>query len=86
MTKRQALGLAAAKDSLSTVFHENTKLGPLTTRAYAAWILNFAKSHAVQQTLQEAFKLYTLMERFELPPVDARTELERLIAALKSFK
>jgi len=86
MTKRQVLGLAAAKDSLSTVFHENTKLGPLTTRSYAAWILNFAKSHAVQQTLQEAFKLYTLMERVELPRVDARTELERFIADRRSVR
>jgi SagB-type dehydrogenase family enzyme len=86
MTKRQALGLAPAKDSLSTVFHENTKLGPLSTRAYAAWILNFAKSHAAQQTLQEAFKLYTLMEHVELPRVEACTELEHVISARRSVR
>jgi SagB-type dehydrogenase family enzyme len=86
MTKRQALGLAPVKDSLSEVFHENTKLGPLSARAHAAWILNFTKSHSARQTLQQAYKSYTLMERRELPPVAPRTELERCIAARRSVR
>lgn len=80
-----ALGLKE-KNSLSEIFHENTKLGPLTSRAYSAWILNFARSHKAQKTIDEAYKLYTLMERRELPAVEARTELERTIAERRSVR
>ena len=80
------LGLEPVKNSLSEIFHENTKLGPLTGRAYSAWILNFARSHRAQKTIDEAYKVYTLMERRELPAVEARTELERTIADRRSVR
>jgi len=79
------LGLEA-KNSLHEIFHENTKLGPLTGRAYSAWILNFARSHTAQQTIDQPHKLYTLMERRELPRVEARTELERTIEDRRSIR
>jgi SagB-type dehydrogenase family enzyme len=88
----QKLGQSSAtlglkeKNSLSEIFHENTKLGPLTSRAYTAWILNFARSHKAQKTIDEAYKVYTLMERRELPAVEARTELERTIADRRSVR
>jgi SagB-type dehydrogenase family enzyme len=79
------LGLEA-KNSLYEIFHENTKLGPLTTRAYSAWILKFNRSHGAQQILEEGHKVYTLMERRELPQVQARNELERTIADRRSIR
>ena len=75
-----------ARNSLSEVFHENTKLGPLTSRAYATWIFNVNRSRIAQQRMQQGFKAYTLMERRELPHVEARTELERTIAARRSVR
>ena len=69
---------AGAENSLSEVFHENTKLGPLSARAYSAWILQLQnRSRARNRRCSRAYKAYTLMERRELPPVGARTELER---------
>jgi SagB-type dehydrogenase family enzyme len=79
------LGLEA-KNSLYEIFHENTKLSPLTSRAYSAWILNFLRSHRAQQTIDQPYKIYTLMERRELPPVEARSELEQTIAARRSIR
>ena len=75
-----------ARNSLAEVFHENTKLGPLTSRAYATWIYNFSNSASARQTLHQSYKVYSLMERCELPRVDPRTELERTIAARRSVR
>lgn len=80
------LGLAARKNSLYEIFHENTKLGPLTSRAYSAWILNFIRSRRTQRLVELAHKVYTLMERRELPRVEARTDLERTIVARRSIR
>ncbi len=79
------LGLGA-KDSLYEIFHENTKLGSLTARAYAASILNFNRTHSPQQILGEAYKIYTLRERRELPLVEARNDLERSIVERRSMR
>jgi SagB-type dehydrogenase family enzyme len=85
------LGLNA-KNSLSEVFHENTKLGRWSARANATWIFNMNRSHKVRQTMLESLhqgqghKTYTLMERRTLPRVEARTELERTIAARRSIR
>jgi len=75
-----------AKNSLSEVFHENTKLGPLSARAYSTWIFNFSRSRTAQQTMHQGYKAYTLMERRALPQVEVRTELERIIAARRSIR
>jgi len=84
-----------AKNSLYEVFHENTKLGRLSGRAYSTWILNFNWSRTSRQTMRplltswqtgKGYKPYTLMERRELPPVEARAELERTIAARRSIR
>ena len=75
-----------ARNSLAEVFHENTKLGPLTSRAYATWIFNLSRSRAAQQRMHQGFKTYTLMERMALPRVEARTDLERTIAARRSVR
>jgi SagB-type dehydrogenase family enzyme len=74
------------KSSLSEIFHENTKLGPLTARAYSAWIASFIRSHSAQRTIDQPYKVYSLMERRELPAVEARGELETTIAARRSLR
>lgn len=79
------LGLEA-KNSLYEIFHENTKLGPLTGRAYAAWIVNFTRSHRTQQIIEQGYKVYTLMERRELPRVEPGNQLERAIVERRSIR
>jgi SagB-type dehydrogenase family enzyme len=73
-------------NSLSEVFHENTKLGTLSGRAYATWIFNFGRSRTAQRTLDEGYKVYTLGERHELPTVSATGELEAAIANRRSTR
>src|SRR5204862_358115 len=63
-----------------------TKLGPLSARAYSTWIFNFGRSRTAQETMQQGYKTYTLMERCDLPEIEARTELERTIAARRSIR
>ena len=75
-----------AKNSLYEVFHENTKLGRLSARAYSTWIFNFGRSRAARQTMHQEYKVYTLGERCELPQIEDRTELERTIAARRSIR
>lgn len=73
-------------NNLSEIFHENTKLSPLTILSYTAWILGFMRSHRVQKTAEMPYKVYTLMDRVELPAVEPRTELENTIAARRSLR
>lgn len=84
-----------ARSSLAEVFHENTKLGRLSARAYTAWITNFSRSRTMRQTMYplvrywetgQGSKSYTLMERLELPQTPPRTDLERTIAARRSIR
>jgi SagB-type dehydrogenase family enzyme len=80
------------RNSLYEVFHENTKLGRLSARAYSTWIVNFSRSRNAQHTLKAAvhqgqgYKVYTLMDRRALPQLEARTALERTIAARRSIR
>lgn len=73
------------RSSLYEVFHENTKLGRWTARAYSAWITNYTRERRGRTPLQGG-KVYTLMERRALPPADARSPLERTIAARRSVR
>jgi SagB-type dehydrogenase family enzyme len=88
------LGLEG-KNALFEVFHENTKLGRLTARAYSTWILNFTRSRASRQTAHsvvthwltgQSYKTYTLREGRDLPRVEPRTMLEETIAARRSIR
>lgn len=80
------LGRHGRKSTLFEIFHENTKLSPLTSRAYAAWILNFLRSHRSQQLPELSHKVYTLMERQALPRVAAHTPVEQAIAERRSLR
>jgi SagB-type dehydrogenase family enzyme len=73
------------ESALYEVFHENTKLGRLTSRVYSAWALSYMRSRPDRTPLQGG-KVYTLMERRELPQVEARSEIERTIEARRSIR
>jgi len=74
------------KNSLSEVFHENTKLGRWSARAAAIWTFTYTRSRAYKETIQHEYKTYTLMERLPLPEVAPRSDLERTIAARRSTR
>ena len=73
------------ESALYEVFHENTKLGALTGRAVSAWATAYMRLRADRTPLQGG-KVYSLMERRALAPVQARTELERTIEARRSTR
>lgn len=79
------LGAAVrASSSLSEVFHENTKLTPLTSRAYGQRIGQVNQNPIMQEMFEKPYKVYSLMDREELPAAAPRSDLERLIAARRS--
>src|SRR5262245_49354241 len=72
--------------SLSELFHENTKLSPLSSRAYGAWIGQVAGSPMLKSTMSQAYKVYTLMDQVALAPTPPRNHLESQIAARRSIR
>lgn len=70
--------------SLSEIYHENTKLGRKTGRAYLGAIENFLRPREVRELLTRAYKTYTLMDRVELSPMEAENTLEESIARRRS--
>lgn len=74
------------KATLSQIFHENTKLGRWTGRAYATAIESFLRSREVRDLLTRAYKVYTLMDREELPAVEPRGPLEETMVARRSIR
>jgi SagB-type dehydrogenase family enzyme len=73
------------KSSLSEVFHENTKLGPLTLKAHLIWSGNYVRARRDRERLKGG-KVYTLMEQRTLPSVQPETALEQTIAARRSTR
>jgi SagB-type dehydrogenase family enzyme len=72
--------------SFSELFHENTKLTPLSSRAYGAWIGQIARSRMLLRIMSQAYKVYSLMDQLDLVSPEPRTDLERLIAARRSVR
>jgi SagB-type dehydrogenase family enzyme len=72
--------------SLSELFHENTKLTPLSSRSYGAWISQIGHSKMLTSLMAMPFKTYTLMDQVPLPAAPPRSELESLIAARRSIR
>lgn len=70
--------------SLSEIYHENTKLGRKTGRAYLGAIENFLRPKEVRELLTRAYKTYTLMDRVGLSSVDAENALEEAIVQRRS--
>lgn len=79
-------GAVKMEASLSEIFHENTKLTPLSSRAYGSWISQIGKSKMLTSLMAMAFKTYTLMDQVALPLTPPRSELESLIAARRSIR
>lgn len=72
--------------SLSEIFHENTKLTPISSRAYGAWIGQIAHSPMLTRLMSQAFKTYTLMDQVSLPPASPQQQLENLIVSRRSIR
>jgi SagB-type dehydrogenase family enzyme len=72
------------KSSLSEMFHENTKLTPLSGRAYGQHIANVLGSSEAKRLMASPYKLYSLMDQVELTSLEPKTELERVIADRRS--
>jgi SagB-type dehydrogenase family enzyme len=74
------------KSSLSEMFHENTKLTPLSGRAYGQHIANILRSPTANILMNSPYKLYNLMDQIELTSLEPQTELEKTIAARRSHR
>jgi SagB-type dehydrogenase family enzyme len=72
--------------SLSELFHENTKLAPLSARAYSRWIEAFIRSRKVREMVTRPYKDYTLMDQVGLPAAPPRGELRETIARRRSLR
>jgi SagB-type dehydrogenase family enzyme len=72
------------KSSLSEIFHENTKLTPLSGRAYSLHIEQVGKSPTAKGLMAEPYKVYTLFDREKLTAPPPQNELEKLIVARRS--
>lgn len=84
--KRSVLAPVREKASLSEIFHENTKLGRLNSQEHWTWINSFLRSASVRDLTTRAYKTYSLMDRAELPPVEAENDLEENIVARRSVR
>src|SRR5687768_9492142 len=74
------------KASLSEIYHENTKLTPISSRAYGSWIGQIARSKMLTTLMSKPFKTYTLMDQVSLPPASPQQELENLIVSRRSIR
>lgn len=84
ISRRDQLSSLRFESELFEVFHENTKLGRLSGRAYGAHVSRFLSSPALCRMTERAYKVYSLGDQVELDPVPAASELERTIAARRS--
>ena len=74
------------ESSLSEIYHENTKLAPLSARAYTQTIAQKGKTPIAQTLAANPYKVYSLMDQAELPPPGEPNGLERVIAARRSTR
>jgi SagB-type dehydrogenase family enzyme len=79
-------GALQLKSTLSEIFHENTKLSPLSARAYTQSVAQLGKSAMVKLLMANPFKVYSLMDFAELEPAGEPNELEKIIAARRSVR
>ena len=73
-----------AKSSLSEVFHENTKLTPLSGREYSRHIARMTASPQAKRLMAVPYKVYSLFDQVEMEQPEPRTALEESILARKS--
>ncbi len=75
-----------SQSSLLEIFHENTKLSPLSGRAYGRHIAAFLSSPVTKQIIAEPYKVYSLTDQMELGMPRVESELERWIVARRSAR
>lgn len=83
---RRLQGSVRMESSLSEVFHENTKLTPLSSKAYGYAISSFTYSPAAMKLFSHPEKVYSLMDQVALGKVQPRDHLESSIAARRSVR
>ncbi len=79
-------GALQLKSTLSEIFHENTKLYPMSARAYTQTVAQLGKSAMVKLLMANPFKVYSLMDQAELEPPGEPNELEQLITERRSVR
>lgn len=79
-------GTLQIESTLSEIFHENTKLAPLSARAYTQMITKKGSSPLMQTLVANPFKVYSLMDQCELERPGELNELEKLITARRSIR
>jgi SagB-type dehydrogenase family enzyme len=72
------------ESSLSEIFHENTKLTPLSARVFGQHIASFKASKLLTKITAKPYKLYSLADKVELPKAEPDNALEVMIAARRS--
>jgi SagB-type dehydrogenase family enzyme len=74
------------KSSLSEIFHENTKLTPLSGLVYGQKIAQILKSDKALRLMKSPYKVYSLMDQVELPAVKAGGELTETLVKRRSVR
>ncbi|MEM9555446.1 MAG: SagB/ThcOx family dehydrogenase [Acidobacteriota bacterium] len=72
--------------ALCEVFHENTKLSPLSSREYGKHISLFSSAPSAQKLMAHPYKVYSLGDQVDLPALGAETELERTLLERRSHR
>lgn len=75
-----------AKSTLCEIFHENTKLTPLSGRAAGTRSAAFLRSAVMRKLVASPYKTYSLMDREELPGVTAAGQLEAAVVNRRSLR
>lgn len=74
------------KSPLFEIFHDNTKLTPLSGRAYSNKVARILRSPAAQRLMANPYKIYNLQDKVELPQARPTNPLEESIAARRSVR
>lgn len=74
------------KSSLCEIFHENTKLTPLSQRSTGVEAATFAKSKITQKLVAAPYKVYSLVDRQTLPTVVPQGQFEAVIAKRRTIR
>lgn len=72
--------------SLSEVFHENTKLTPISARAYGMELGRVNASPLIKTLISAPYKVYSLGPEVPLDPVAPASPLEQVIARRRSVR
>lgn len=70
--------------SLSEIFHENTKLAPMSLRAFSDRINALVNNPSVRALLTQSYKVYSLMDQVELPSPAVDDPLGATVKARRS--